>query len=80
MRLHYLVAQTLKRLDEREELLSASERLLRRIGERRNIAVIDVLFQLFKLGQVLVDFEQCFGVWKLNELRQRRIKVVDVLA
>ena len=61
-------------------LLSASERLLGRIGERRNVAVFDALFQLFELGQILVDVEQCLGVGKLHELRQRRIEVVDVLA
>ena len=59
--------------------MSASDRLLARIGERRNVAVLHALFQLFELGQILVDFEQCLGVRKLHELRQRRIEVVDVL-
>ena len=51
MCLHYLVAQALKRLDVRENLLSESERLLGRIGERRNVAVFHSMFQLFELGQ-----------------------------
>ena len=43
MRLHYLVAQALERLDVRENLLSESERLLGRIGERPNrLAIRDI--------------------------------------
>ena len=80
MRLHYLVAQALERIDVREDLLSASERLLCRVGQRWNVAIVHALFQLFELGQVLVDFEQCLRVRKLHELRQRRIEIVDVLA
>ena len=59
--------------------MSESERLLARIGERRNDPVFHALFQLFELGQVLVDFEQCLGVRKLHELWQRRIEIVNVL-
>ena len=62
----------------REEFLGESERLLARIGERRNDSVFYALFQLFELGQVLVDLDQCLGIGKLHELRQRRIEVINV--
>ena len=51
VRLHYLVAQTPEHFDVRKDLLSASDCLLGRIGERRNVAIFHALFQLFELGR-----------------------------
>ena len=52
----------MKGFDVREEFMSESQRLLARIDERRNLAVCHALFQIFELGQVLVDFKQRLGV------------------